>query len=79
MKISRSRFTPDVNPEDVYFSIGDTVKYKLKDDTVIDIKIDSELMRHDQAESYGYESIFSDDKKRYFAESERIIDWEGKN
>jgi hypothetical protein len=78
MLVSLSRFTPGAKGNDICFEKGETVKYKLANGNVIDITIDSELMKHDECKTHGYESIFSDDGKRYFADSERIVGWEGK-
>lgn len=66
------------NGRTVKFNIGDVVKYKLENGKVLDIEITSEYMQHHIEEIDGYEAIFSDDGKSYFAVAERIIDWEGK-
>lgn len=78
MQVFSSRFTPGVKGFDVHFLKGEVVKYQMKNGDIIDIIIDSERMKHEECENYGYEAIYSDDGKRYFADGGRIIDWEGK-
>lgn len=76
--IFKSRFTPGLaNGERVQFNIGEVVKYTLQDGEVINIQIDSGYREHLNGER-GYEAIFSDDHKRYFAVSKQITDWNGK-
>ena len=45
--------------------MGEVVHYKLKDGTILDITIDSDLMKH--SGYLGYEAIFSDNNERGFA------------
>ena len=79
MMIYKSRYTPNLeNGKDVSFLRNEVVKYKLMNGIILEITIDSEIMKHSTSGKLGYESIFSDDEKRYFAESDRIVDWEGK-
>jgi hypothetical protein len=75
--VTRSRLGNYENGDHVAFEIGETVKYKLLNGKVIDIKIDSKPMSHKKSD-FGFEAIFSDDGERYFADSKRIVDWEGK-
>lgn len=80
MTILFSKYTPNrKNGKGVGFSIGDVVTYRMRNGDTFKITIDSELMRHREHQEYtGYEAIFHDDGKRYFAVDEGIIDWDGK-
>ena len=73
-----SRFTPGVTGDNVGFDVGETVQYQLSDGRIINITIDSERMSHDGCPCLGYEAIFSDDGKRYFARGDKIVGWDGK-
>jgi hypothetical protein len=77
--VYKSRYTPGlINGKDVNFQKGEKVRYKMRSGEELDIIIDSERMHHTQSGLYGYESIFLDDNKKYFAASTGIINWEGK-
>jgi len=77
LEIFKSRFTPGLkNGADVSFVIGEKVKYLCWGGEIINITIYSYLMKN--SGYLGYESIFHDDDKIYFAIAEQIIDWEGK-
>lgn len=78
MQITCSKYTPGVKGYNVGFEIGEIVKYQLASGDVIDIRIDSPRMTHNMCKTYGFEAIFSDDGKRYFADGEKIVGWEGK-
>lgn len=72
-----SRYTEGLeNGKNVSFNIGEVVRYRMRNGDELSITIDSEL-RYNMG-YLGYEAIFHDDGKRYFAVSEGIIDWEGK-
>ena len=74
-----SRFMPGLkNGRNVDFRLSEVVQIKRKSGELLDITIDSVLMKNHWTGQLGYEVIASDDNKRYFAESEQIIDWEGK-
>jgi len=78
MRVCISRYSNNAkNGKDVSFNKGETVTYKLKNGTTLPIKIDSELMKSQEG-TFGYEAVFSDDNQKWFAESDRIIDWDGK-
>lgn len=75
--IHKSKFTPELNNgKGVHFSIGDVVNYRCVDGTEIKCTIATELMENEGF--FGYEAIFHDDGKRYFAIEDMICDWEGK-
>ena len=77
MKVFVSRYTPGLkNGKDVQFNIGEIVRYRMRSGKELYITIDSELMQN--SGFLGYESIFHDDGKKYFAVAEGIIDWKGK-
>ena len=77
MNVFVSRYTPNLqNGKDVQFKIGETVRYRMRSGKEIDITIASGLMQN--SGYLGYESIFHDDGKKYFAVAEGIIDWDGK-
>lgn len=78
VQVYSSRYTPNVTGDEVHFEIGEIVQYKLVSGNVLDIRIDSERMKHAGCPNLGYEAIFSDDGNRYFADGKRIIDWKGK-
>ena len=81
MRITLSRYTPNLqNGENVNFDIGEVVDYRLRSGEEIKITIDSEYMMNesDGEIHYGYEAIFHDDGKRYFAAAKGIYNWEGK-
>lgn len=78
VQVFKSKFTKGVGADEVNFAIGEVVQYRLKSGKVLDIKIDSELMTHQECEGLGYESIFSDDNRRYFALRRDIINWNGR-
>ncbi len=81
MLVYYSRFTPNLeNGENVSFNKGEVVDYRLRNGQELKITIDSDLMKQkiDGEDCYGYESVFHDDNKRYFALSKQIINWEGK-
>lgn len=78
MQILKSKYTPGAKGYEVGFSKGEVVEYQLQNGNVIDITIDSERMKHNMCKTFGYEAIFSDDGKRYFADGEKIINWNGK-
>ncbi len=78
MRIYASRFTPGVKAGDIKLEIGEVVQYKKLDGSTLDITIDSESVSHHECDCLGYECIFSDDGKKYFASGDQIINWEGK-
>ena len=72
-----SRYTEGLkNGKNVSFNKGETVRYRMRNGDELNITIDSELCYN--SGYLGYEAIFHDDGKRYFAVAEGIIDWEGK-
>jgi len=73
-----SRFTPGrKNAEDVSLNIGDKITYYIDDNKQVTAVIKSELQHHISG-PYGYECLFDDDGKMYFADEKGIIGWEGK-
>jgi hypothetical protein len=65
--------------EHVNFQIGDVVTYKTRNGDVLKITIDSERkVDMESGTIEGYESIFHDDGKKYFAAAKGIINWDGK-
>ena len=78
MQVVRSRFTPGVKGDEVGFKIGETVKYKLLDGSIVDVRITSKRVAHKRCETFGFEGIFSDNGKNAFADGARIIDWDGR-
>ena len=67
------------NGENVNFQIGDVVTYKMRNGDLLQITIDSERRVDMESEIIeGYEAIFHDDGKKYFAAAKGIINWEGK-
>lgn len=79
MQIYKSRYTPGLkNGKDVAFNKGEKVKYRTRLGECVEIIIDSERVIHDETGLYGYEAIFTDDGKRYFAAEKGIYDWDGK-
>ena len=80
MRVTRSRHTPGLeNGEDVSFSIGEKVSYRMRSGQELEIIIDSEYMQHSDSGFMGYESIFTDDNGRYFAVSKGIYNWKDKS
>lgn len=78
IQVYKSKFTPGATGDQIHFRIGEIVKYQLRNGDIIDIKIDSERMSHDNCDVLGYEAIFLDDNQKYFARGDKIIGWEGK-
>ena len=78
MEVYKSRFTQGIKAKETHFIKGEKVHYKMRGGEELDITIDSERMKHTDSGFYGYEAIFTDDNKRYFASEEGIINWEGK-
>ena len=80
MPIYKSKYTKGVSSEEVCFSKGDKVRYRMRSGEQLDIIIDS-IRKYTVENSnilYGYDSIFLDDNKHYFAAEKGIINWEGK-
>jgi hypothetical protein len=79
VQIYKSRYTPGLkNGEDVYFNKGERVRYRMRNGCELDIIIDCDDRMVSMNDSIGYEAIFTDDGKRYFAVAKGIINWEGK-
>jgi len=78
--IYKSKYTLNVESKDVHFQIGEVVKYRMRNGKKFDITINSErkYVEENHIILYGYEAIFSDDNKKYFAAEKGIIGWEGK-
>ena len=77
MNVWISKHTPGLlNGKDVHFEICEVVEYQKRNGERFTITIDSEYMTN--SGYYGYEAIFHNDGKRYFAVDEGIINWEGK-
>lgn len=75
--IYKSKFTPKITAEETYFQKGTKVRYRMESGMELDIIIDSDKMQHDSG-LFGYEAIFTDDNRKYFASEKGIINWEGK-
>ena len=77
MIISVSRYTPNLkNGKYVHFEKGETVSYRMRNGEEHRIKIVSDIKQNNGY--YGYEAVFDDDGKKYFAVADGIYDWEGK-
>lgn len=79
VEIFKSRFTPGVIASKIRLEIGETVKYKLQDGTVIDAIIKSKKMTHRQCPSFGYEALMLDNNTVGFIDVSRIVSWDGKD
>lgn len=78
MRISVSRFTVGATADEVALRLDEKVKYQLKDGTIIDAIIKSEVMSHSECPNLGYEAITLDDNQLTFIDGKRIVWWDGK-
>ena len=74
-----SRFTKGAAASQISLSIGDKVKYRLKNGKVINAIIKSEKRKHPQCSTFGYEALTLDDNTMNFIDVGRIVSWDGKD
>ena len=76
MKLFLSRFTVGATALEICLDIGEKVKYQTKNNGIIDVIIDSEIMKH-KSGVLGYEAM--EGEKRFFIDGKKIVWWDGKD
>jgi hypothetical protein len=75
--VYKSKYTPNAKATEILFQIGEKVTYQLLDGSNIEVEIATGPRSHSRCKTYGYEVISK--SQTIFIDSERIVNWEGKN
>lgn len=75
--VYKSKYAPNAEATEILFGIGEKITYQLLDGSNVEVEIITGPRSHNRCKTYGYEATLN--SKTVFIDSERIVNWEGKN